>query len=166
VQGIDLITLAYFNAHTRNKLPSAITYYISPTGSDTTGDGTSGNPWATLQHACRLGAAQHRFCGQQRHDPDGGRNLHHWSLSLRHNRRLDRSTASSGGGGIALVAAYSGVLQVSNVIFGPSSSANQMYAIGGGQIVVDGDYSITGGAQYHVQAAAFGYVQLSSSPWL
>ena len=26
--------------------------YISPTGNNTTGDGTSGNPWATLTYAC------------------------------------------------------------------------------------------------------------------
>lgn len=31
---------------------SAGTYYVSITGSDTTGDGSLGNPWATLNHAC------------------------------------------------------------------------------------------------------------------
>ncbi len=28
------------------------THYIDPTGSDATGNGTSGNPWASLSHAC------------------------------------------------------------------------------------------------------------------
>jgi hypothetical protein len=29
-------------------LPASVTYYISPTGSDTTGNGSSGSPWATI----------------------------------------------------------------------------------------------------------------------
>lgn len=35
------------------KIPitAATDFYLSPTGSDTTGDGSSGAPWATLQHA-------------------------------------------------------------------------------------------------------------------
>jgi len=32
-------------------LPSATSYYISTTGNDSTGNGTSGNPWLTAQHA-------------------------------------------------------------------------------------------------------------------
>ena len=32
-------------------MPSAADYYVSTTGNDTTGDGSSGNPWATIQFA-------------------------------------------------------------------------------------------------------------------
>lgn len=39
-----ILLLAAFNA-------SAVDYYISPTGSDTTGDGSSSSPWQTLQKA-------------------------------------------------------------------------------------------------------------------
>jgi hypothetical protein len=35
----------------RKKLTANTTYYVATTGNDTTGDGTSGNPWATIQKA-------------------------------------------------------------------------------------------------------------------
>ena len=36
---------------TRNKLQAGATFYVSTTGNDTTGSGTSASPWQTLQHA-------------------------------------------------------------------------------------------------------------------
>ena len=30
---------------------AASTYYVDPSGSDVTGDGSSGDPWQTIQHA-------------------------------------------------------------------------------------------------------------------
>ena len=53
VQPYDLITLAYLQQNSRQVLSRNATYYVSPppTGSDTTGDGSSGNPWATIQYA-------------------------------------------------------------------------------------------------------------------
>ena len=39
------------NANTRELLTADRTYYVATTGNDTTGDGSSGNPWATIQHA-------------------------------------------------------------------------------------------------------------------
>ena len=41
-----IAVLAMFTA-----VASAADYYVATTGSDTTGDGSSGNPWATIQHA-------------------------------------------------------------------------------------------------------------------
>jgi hypothetical protein len=35
----------------RYRLPSNTTFYVAFTGSDTTGDGSAGNPWLTIQHA-------------------------------------------------------------------------------------------------------------------
>lgn len=37
--------------NTRTKLTTSTTYYIATTGNDSTGNGTSGNPWLTIQHA-------------------------------------------------------------------------------------------------------------------
>lgn len=46
-------------------VPSAdLTVYVSPTGSDSTGDGTSGNPWATPQHAVDVLYADYDFQGK------------------------------------------------------------------------------------------------------
>ena len=38
-------------SNTREILTANRTYYVATTGNDTTGDGSSGNPWATIQHA-------------------------------------------------------------------------------------------------------------------
>lgn len=38
-------------ANIRTRLTSNTTYYVSTTGSDVTGTGAVGNPWATIQHA-------------------------------------------------------------------------------------------------------------------
>lgn len=35
----------------RTLLTAPVTYYVSPAGSDSTGDGSAGNPWATPPHA-------------------------------------------------------------------------------------------------------------------
>jgi hypothetical protein len=50
-QPYDLVTLGYLGANSRTFLTAHKYVYISPTGSDTTGDGTNANPWATLQYA-------------------------------------------------------------------------------------------------------------------
>jgi hypothetical protein len=51
VQPYDLITLGYLQANGRNYLTGNKTFYVATTGNDNTGDGSSGNPWRTLQHA-------------------------------------------------------------------------------------------------------------------
>jgi hypothetical protein len=50
VQPYDLTMPAYLQWNTRTMLTANRTYHLSPTGSDTTGDGTVANPWQTLQH--------------------------------------------------------------------------------------------------------------------
>ena len=45
--GIVLAVLMVFTTG----VASATTYYVAKTGNDTTGDGSSGNPWLTIQHA-------------------------------------------------------------------------------------------------------------------
>lgn len=48
----DLPTLlATIKTQFRTRLQANLTVYISTTGNDTTGNGTAGAPWATLQHA-------------------------------------------------------------------------------------------------------------------
>jgi hypothetical protein len=51
VQPYDLVTLGYLQANARTMLTANRTYHIAPNGSDTTGDGSAGNPWQTLQYA-------------------------------------------------------------------------------------------------------------------
>ena len=47
----------------RTKLDANTTFYVATTGDDTTGDGTNGAPWATLQHAYDVLAASYDFGG-------------------------------------------------------------------------------------------------------
>lgn len=47
----QIATTAFVQEATRQLLTANTTYYVATTGSDVTGDGTSGNPWATIQHA-------------------------------------------------------------------------------------------------------------------
>jgi hypothetical protein len=44
-------TTAFVAASTRLRLAGNTTYFVSNSGNDVTGNGTSGNPWATLQKA-------------------------------------------------------------------------------------------------------------------
>jgi hypothetical protein len=45
------VGLTVYNGAHKIAVLNPITYWISPTGNDTTGDGTGGNPFATIQHA-------------------------------------------------------------------------------------------------------------------
>lgn len=58
---IDYVTINMLNLRIGDLIyvNSATTVYISPTGNDTTGDGTSGSPWQTLQFAYDKIAAQY-----------------------------------------------------------------------------------------------------------
>ena len=47
----DLLSLFNLPATTRTRLSANQTYYVSNSGNDTTGNGTSGSPWATIQKA-------------------------------------------------------------------------------------------------------------------
>jgi len=53
----DLLQLFSLPATTRIALSGNTSYYVATTGSDSTGNGTSGNPWATIQHAVTYIAA-------------------------------------------------------------------------------------------------------------
>lgn len=44
-------TTAQTNLGVRNVLTGNATYFVSPTGNDSTGNGSSGSPWLTMQHA-------------------------------------------------------------------------------------------------------------------
>lgn len=49
----------------RIKLTGTTTYFVTATGSDVTGDGSAGLPWATLQHAIDYFSSSIDFAGQQ-----------------------------------------------------------------------------------------------------
>jgi hypothetical protein len=57
-------TTVLTNSNYRTKLTTATTYYVATTGSDTTGTGTVGNPWATIQHAYNYVVANDDLGGQ------------------------------------------------------------------------------------------------------
>ena len=46
-----LVLTVAFVAVFPGTVAAAETYYVATTGSDTTGDGSAGNPWATIQYA-------------------------------------------------------------------------------------------------------------------
>jgi nitrous oxidase accessory protein NosD len=52
-----LVLVLSFSLITAVPAMAQTTWYVATTGSDTTGDGTSGNPWATIQHAVNTVAA-------------------------------------------------------------------------------------------------------------
>lgn len=47
----------------RTALTSNVIYYVAPTGSDATGDGSAGNPWATPSHAYSVVQRGIDLCG-------------------------------------------------------------------------------------------------------
>lgn len=51
------------NIGVRTKLTQDTTFYVATTGSDSTGDGSSGNPWATLQYAMDVISSSLDFAG-------------------------------------------------------------------------------------------------------
>ena len=54
------------NAHSgilRKRLTANTTFYVSPTGSDTAGNGSSATPWATIQHAWSVFKSSYDFAG-------------------------------------------------------------------------------------------------------
>jgi hypothetical protein len=187
---------------TRLLLTGATTYYISPSGSDVTGDGSSGKPWATLQHAGSWVQGNIDFAGQtvtiqMAHGTyTGGLQLAgspvgatqqgalifqgdpadptacvvdavgtdcfvaNAAASITVQHMTLKCTRSGGWGGYSLGATYGGVIQVQDVIFGPASLAH-MYSARNGNIVIAGDYAISGGSLYHVDCGAYGVVELS-----
>jgi hypothetical protein len=206
VQPYDLMTLGYWHSVVRPPLTANGNFYIDAAlGSDTTGDGSSGNPWTTLQYAYNWIQANVNFAGYQCniHMADGiytgglvaagsfiGANnagsllilgnssdptavvIHTTgadcvdvsaggSISLKHLTVV--STTSGGAGGDGVTASYTGELFLYDMNFG-ACSGNQMYAAGGGSVIVMTDYQITGGAQVHAQAAQQGYIEMSSTP--
>jgi hypothetical protein len=72
------------------------------------------------------------------------------------------ATRASNSGGHALAGVYAGVIQFFDVIFGPSTLAH-MYAAGNGTVNAIGDYTISGGSEYHIDCGAYGVVILSES---
>lgn len=48
--GLTALSFSPVESTTRTKLQNNAMFYISASGSDATGDGSSGNPWATLQY--------------------------------------------------------------------------------------------------------------------
>jgi len=65
-QPYDLMTLGYWHSVVRPPLTGNTNFYINhSTGSDTTGDGSAGNPWQTLQYAYNWIQANVNFAGWQ-----------------------------------------------------------------------------------------------------
>ena len=180
------MTLGYWHSVVRPPLTANGNFYIDAAlGSDTTGDGSSGNPWATLQYAYNWIQANVNFAGYQCniHMADGiytgglvaagsfiGANnagsllilgnssdpaavvIHTTgadcvdvsaggSISLKHLTVV--STTSGGAGGDGVTASYAGELFLYDMNFG-ACSGNQMYAAGGGSVIVMTGYQITG----------------------
>jgi hypothetical protein len=83
------------------------------------------------------------------------------SISLKHLTIV--STTSGGAGGDGVTASYAGEPFLYDMNFS-ACSGNQLYAAGGGSVIVMTGYQITGGAQVHAQAAQQGYIEMSSNP--
>lgn len=160
----------------RTKLTASTTYYVdAATGDDTTGDGTPGTPWQTLQFAYSWIVSNIDAAGlavtisQQGTDTTGL--LADFPITgapyvnLLLNGSINTSNAVgirvfraggislSGNGSITaanqcVVSQNDGFLQIGGVVFGSCSGA-QIYAQNGGKISIVSSYSISGDAAEH-----------------
>lgn len=65
VQGGNIDALFTLSQVGRRKLTADANYYVATTGSDAAGDGTIGNPWATVQYAINFVAGNIDFSGHR-----------------------------------------------------------------------------------------------------
>jgi hypothetical protein len=205
-QNYDLVTWGFMKSSGRDFLTANRTYYVDNAGSDTTGDGSAGNPWKTLQNAFQYIQGKVDFAGYKvtiqmadgtytgglsasgapigatqtgsiivRGNTGNSDAVHlvvtgapaiysTIGASIQVEHLTLRSILSGEGGGQGLGCSYAGEIVVGAGVVFDTCSQNQMYAGAGGSIIVMNDYSITGGGVTHCQAAADGYIELSSSP--
>lgn len=172
--------------------PKPVTYpgfsnlevYVSTTGSDTTGDGSSGAPYATVNHALSL--IQQLDCMGQNVTILLDAGTYSGSITYDTTTQNDpnaqiiiqpnSSAAVILTGGISilgpcakvllqvpagsltietagLVAQYGATVNISGVTFGAASGATHMIAQNGALINMSGNYTISGGANIHIQTS-------------
>ena len=75
------LVFAFFIIIAYSSSASAATYYVAKTGNDTTGDGSVGNPWLTLQHAEDAAANGDTVHVGEGTYKENHATLHGWSVS-------------------------------------------------------------------------------------
>jgi len=170
----------------RVRLVANTTFYASNTGSDSTGDGTSGNPWATMQHGINVLYLNY--------DAAGFTVTLKWNAAVTNTENLIINGTMSGVGlpsnfildfnsqtmspsatadciiaqmnalvavqnvtltnthaAGCLTAQYGAQIQIAGgVVFGSATGANHILAQAGGRVTSSANYTITGGANAHV----------------
>ena len=165
----------------RTALTANTTFYVSSSGNDSTGNGTVGAPWLTIQHALSVlqdsydlagfqaliqwgggtntgnVAVVGPFVGQAGHTQvviDGAGATFNCSSNAFYAGEAAAFTVQNitFTGNTALVAANLGVIAVGAGINFGACSGNHMYnSPGGGQFIITAAYTISGGAAAHIQ---------------
>lgn len=186
----------------RTRLAANATFYVATTGNDSTGDGSSGNPWATIQHAYNYVAANLDVNGFQAviqladgtYAPVqinktlvgiGAFGSTAPSLVIQGNAGTPSNVVINDSGSVTavLISNYcqlylqnlkvqstsaAGVLVTNGVVWGK----NVVYGVCGtfhiqaeaaGQYVIDGNYSIVGGARSHFSSAHNALISAASN---
>ncbi len=157
----------------RTVLAAPLTLYVAPSGSDTTGDGSVGTPWATPQFAAQwlqrnidLGdetATIHLGSGTY---TSGVQVLAPFVGGFGAKFAVEGMKLTVAGSGDALYASAGGAIYVSGPMeFGavPSTqNGSHMHVTVGGAIVGSADYKISGGGSIHFFADRGGVIEYNS----
>ena len=172
----------------KRSLTANTNYYVATTGNDTTGDGSSGLPWATIQHAvdyissmvdisgytCTVNVATGTYAPFTVLKPFiGGVPLFLGNTTTPSNVLISSSTSglsSIGANGLGIqfsiagfkfttsnnanaITAQSGALisVIGNIEMGSVNGSNAGHFVtqAGGNIIINSNYTISGGAQAH-----------------
>ena len=187
------------SSNQRIALGANTTFYVATTGNDSTGNGTSGTPWLTIQHAINVLNSKYDLAGYTAtiNVADGTYttpivlttpfvggsvknvvingnsvtpsnviisttsadciNVSNIGVSIYvQNLKLQTTT-----GGSCLFAQYGGTIWYKNIVFG-ACAANQISAFAGSPVLADGNYSISGSAQCHINTNGSSQVSTGS----
>lgn len=168
----------------RKRLTTNTTFYVATTGNDSTGDGTSGTPWATIQHAvdvirnsydlagytATVNVAAGTYAPLAVSGPIVGGNLviagassatttvnggsaNAFAATYGATYKITGFTMTSAAGSCVFVGHIGNIELGGDLVFGSAGGTAQIAsAHPGSGIYVTGNYSITGGAVFHVLA--------------
>lgn len=178
----------------RTRLTASTTYYVNfATGSDTTGNGSSASPWQTIQYAfnylyANIDAGGNTVTVQQSGGADtgglvalgdlpgastinlllnGGINTaSSYGIQVRGPARVAVSgTGSIIGANYDIVTQQGGFVSVQGVILGACTGAH-LFAEQASAIVINGNYSTTGGGAYEWAVQSAGSIAVSEASQL
>ena len=162
----------------RTKLLTNANFYVTTSGNDSTGNGTSGAPWLTLQHAVNAVTSNYdgggnnatinlgtgSFAGANITQPfmggtlyingNGSSNTNITSAIVNNNNAIvivENATMATSGYGIQSYGGGSLVTVGAGMVFGACTTAH-LSAFAGGSIAFNAGYTVSGNTSVHLQA--------------